>query len=237
MSTSEIFFRKKSNRSMSSCLFLFLLFLTSNVKADNDIERLIKAKVTDFAKSVGGDVTRIEIPPFTLPSLCSKPIDIKYSKPQWLIGRLSITLTCNNPNFWKKRINVFSEIKISVVVAKSALLKGQVIKKTDLTVRKESLEKIGRDYFSIKDDVIGNVMKRNIRAGTLLTHRKVEPPLKVKRGAIVSIKYSFRNLLATMKGEALQSGRKGEQIKIKNLSSQKVILTTVTGENEVYVAR
>ncbi|HAA83692.1 MAG TPA: flagella basal body P-ring formation protein FlgA [Thermodesulfobacterium commune] len=60
-------------------------------------------------------------------------------------------------------------------------------------------------------------------------------PLLVKRGQEVLIIGKGRGFLVKTKGKALQDGRKGEVIKVRNLTSNKEVLGRVISTNEIEV--
>jgi flagella basal body P-ring formation protein FlgA len=57
----------------------------------------------------------------------------------------------------------------------------------------------------------------------------------VRRGKMVLLIGESKRLLIKTQGKALENGRLGDVIKVKNITSGKVVHATVTGENTVKV--
>jgi flagella basal body P-ring formation protein FlgA len=57
----------------------------------------------------------------------------------------------------------------------------------------------------------------------------------VKRGSKVEIIANFDGLDVRMRGEALADGGRGDRIRVKNLSSGRVVTGTVSGSGVVHV--
>jgi flagella basal body P-ring formation protein FlgA len=77
--------------------------------------------------------------------------------------------------------------------------------------------------------------KRNLARGTILTTAAVEPVPDVEPGREVSIVYVDGLCRITAPGIALQTGRAGEYVKVKNKASNKIIIARVIDETAVAV--
>lgn len=73
-------------------------------------------------------------------------------------------------------------------------------------------------------------------AGKYMIKGKLQKPQLVDRGEPVTITYRQGVLLLTAKGKAMQSGAKGDIVRVTNVNSSKTIDATVIGSNQV-VAR
>lgn len=82
----------------------------------------------------------------------------------------------------------------------------------------------------------GLVCKRRLLAGTILRDSMInlpEPPVVVKRNKIVIIRIDRIGLLITTHGMAMQEGRVGEFIKVKNIDSERIIVAKVNEDGTV----
>ncbi len=77
--------------------------------------------------------------------------------------------------------------------------------------------------------------KRNLAAGTILTTAAVEPIPDVEPGKEVAIIYDDGLCRISAAGVALQSGLAGEYVKVKNKTSNKIIVARVVDETAVAV--
>lgn len=89
------------------------------------------------------------------------------------------------------------------------------------------------------DEAIGLTSKRALQPGKPITRNELVQPVLVKRDQPVMIVSHMDGITASMPGVALKNGRKGDVIKIRNSSSQRIIsgvvddtgvVTTLTAE-------
>lgn len=110
-----------------------------------------------------------------------------------------------------------------VVVATRRLKRKDVITAADVTIERREVNLKKDRPFADFEEVIGNRMRRSLSSGALLTQTAIEENPLVKRGEKVTIRYQTVNLLLTALGEAIEDGWKGRSIRVKNLSSKKLI--------------
>jgi len=82
----------------------------------------------------------------------------------------------------------------------------------------------------------GLVAKRRLPADTVLASQMltaVKSPVVVERNKTVIVRFENPGIMVTAIGKAMQDGRSGEYIKIKNVSSQKIIVAKVNEDGTV----
>jgi len=82
----------------------------------------------------------------------------------------------------------------------------------------------------------GFITRRRLPADTALTSEMlaaVKPPVVVEKNKTVIIHFENPGFMITAIGKAMQDGRSGEYIKIKNISSQKTIIAKVNQDGTV----
>lgn len=94
------------------------------------------------------------------------------------------------------------------------------------------LQRFRRQGFSNIDAVIGAKTKKNLRAGEVIESNDI---CVVCRNETVTIKAVKSGMTITTKGTALTDGSHGEQIRVKNTKSNRIIEGRVTGISEVTV--
>ena len=124
--------------------------------------------------------------------------------------------------------------KKRLFVLKAAGKTGDAITDADV-IEKETYLTGATAYPPSKADVIGKRLKKDTPAGTVLTPQVLEDRVLVQRGEIVSIVAENRRLVIQSNGKALDRGRMGETIRVKNLSSGKEVHGKVTGSSAVSV--
>src|SRR5690606_32545004 len=86
-----------------------------------------------------------------------------------------------------------------------------------------NISRARRGFYSRVEDVAGSLAARRIRTNQLLTPALVASLPAVRRGETVKIVASRDGIEASTDGEALSDGQVGELIRVRNISSDKVI--------------
>jgi len=91
----------------------------------------------------------------------------------------------------------------------------------------------GRVYAEIKD-AINQELMRDLRPGMPVRPYDVRPVLMVKRGETVTLSISQGpGVVISAQVEAMQDGKLGEQIRLKNRDSGRIVSGVVKGANLV----
>ncbi|MGY8871113.1 MAG: flagellar basal body P-ring formation chaperone FlgA [Pseudomonadales bacterium] len=152
-------------------------------------------------------------------------------------GRLSLRVRCQAPKKWA--VHVMAKVNIFSMVAtvRHPILKGSAIGANDLSFVRRNTSLINQSFFTTPDQLISLTARRNISAGTLLTANMLLIPKLVERNDTVIIEAIIGSLAVRTQGTALESGKKGEQIRILNNKSQKIIRAYVKSRGLVSVSR
>ncbi|HQJ94463.1 MAG TPA: flagellar basal body P-ring formation chaperone FlgA, partial [Syntrophorhabdaceae bacterium] len=126
-------------------------------------------------------------------------------------------------------------VKKHIYVLKQNLKRGDVINAGDI-IKKEILlnENKGRYPLDI-EKIIGKTVKKDINAGTVVKNDMIEDRYVVKTNEIVSILAQNNRIMVKTKGRAIEKGKIGDVIRVKNVSSNKEILGKVVGSGVVTV--
>lgn len=124
-----------------------------------------------------------------------------------------------------------------VVVAATSLTRGDPLASADMVVKRMNIGQLRLGYFNKRQEITGWQVQRTVKAGQVLTPYIVKAPLAVKRGDWVQILAGNEKLQVTMMGEALRDGSIGEQIPVRNLSSDKRIKAWILHKGVVSTVR
>ena len=90
--------------------------------------------------------------------------------------------------------------------------------------------------FSESDErLVGQAAKRQLSPGRALRANDVHRPFDVKKGALVTMVVAHGNLTLTAPGRAMESGRKGDVIRLVNESSHRAVEGRVSGPDTVEI--
>ena len=119
-----------------------------------------------------------------------------------------------------------------VVVATQLLRRGTLVSTEQLQEIEHSCVGLDPQAVSSVKDLENGEMVRDMAAGTPLRSHDVRRAVLVKQGQSVLLTISLGNgLSVTARMDALQDGRMGEQVRLKNPDSGRLVSGIVTGPN------
>ncbi|MEL0322671.1 MAG: flagellar basal body P-ring formation chaperone FlgA, partial [Gammaproteobacteria bacterium] len=119
-----------------------------------------------------------------------------------------------------------------VVVSVTNIIRGQVIT-SDLVDRLLHPKKtMGAQTLSTLDEALGLEATRTIRAGSSLTMADLTVANLIRKGEKVTLTVTRGALKITVDAIAMEDGKMGEQVKLTNAESGKVIYGIVTGRHQ-----
>ena len=129
------------------------------------------------------------------------------------------------------QINLFQK----VLAARESIKQGQSLTPDLFDVVRREVTSLADPPIASPQELDGKSAARQIVAGKTLTQSCLQKQEIVKRGDLVSIEYSSGSIKITASGEARESGGLGETIKVKNMSSSKIISAVVQDEKTVKI--
>lgn len=153
------------------------------------------------------------------------------------LGHFSATLIFSMDGRTIRRAPLSARIAVTrdVVRASRNVRRGDLVEKDDLRLVRETTMRRGGDVLTSLDEAVGKKAARTIRTGRTLTSAMVEDPSMVEKGNAVTIVAENKLVRITTQGEALENGRQGERIRVRNLQSGKEIFSTVEAPGWVKV--
>ncbi len=120
---------------------------------------------------------------------------------------------------------------MDVVVSTKSLHRNLRINRDDVKLVKRWFNRLPSNIISSLDAVVGMKLRTNVKPNTEITGNMVRSIPMVKRGKPVRIVFENGPMRITTIGVSEQNGMHGELIKVKNVSSKKVIYVRVTGNS------
>ena len=121
-----------------------------------------------------------------------------------------------------------------VVVAAVSLRRGDRIASSSVRLEKQDIGGLEQPFTAI-EQVLNMEVARAISPGTPLDQGTIASPTVIKEGDMVKISARRGGLQISTNGRAQLSGRMGETIKVKNISSNKLVYCRVDGPGMVSV--
>lgn len=120
-------------------------------------------------------------------------------------------------------------------VASRPLVKGATITANDVQLVKVNGTSVGRDSIENLGDIVGRNLTKDIGQGEMFKASAVVVPAVVTAGSRVTIVFRQNRLEVTASGIALDNGGMGQDVRVRNESSKKVIVGKVSDPGLVTV--
>ena len=122
----------------------------------------------------------------------------------------------------------------AVVVASQALVRGMTVQPQDVKVQEVLLPAGGGQFMEQVSQAVHSEILRDVPPGTPLRASDLRPLVLVKRGQVVQFHVGKKTgFVVSAHVEAMQDGRMGEQIKLKNTESGRILIGVVRGPGVV----
>jgi flagellar basal body P-ring formation protein FlgA len=141
----------------------------------------------------------------------------------------------NGVLFREEPIRVRIEVLREFVVSVKNMGRHYVIGANDVSLQKKWVRSIPLNSISNMDEVVGKSLCVGIRPNTEITSNMLKEVSAVKRGKIVQVVLNSGAINITTIGMAEEDGAEGSFVKVRNISSNKIIYARVVGESKVKV--
>lgn len=201
-----------------------------------EIEQAVRA-LADTRVSADADseivIGRLD-PRLRLPR-CTQALATRFTHAARGNGSMSVEVRCEGSKPWSLYVPVTIARYADVVVAARPLARGHVITAADLTTARQRVDLARHDYLVNAASAIGQITRRSLAGGQMLGTRQLERPNLVRRGEQVTLSIGNHAINVSVKGTALADGSMGERIRVRNLSSKRIVEGTVTEAGVVVV--
>lgn len=161
---------------------------------------------------------------------CQSPLQARMTdRSAWAA---TVAVSCATPR-WTIYVPFTFTLWRPVVLAADFLRAGAVIKNTDLTVRRELISaETGPVCFSERS-VVGKVLNASVNAGAKIDPQNLVAPEIIHQGQRVTLEARFGNVRVRAEGIALNDGRVGSALLVRNTESSKVVTGVVQLDGSV----
>ncbi|NOH81315.1 flagellar basal body P-ring formation protein FlgA [Vibrio sp. RE86] len=218
--------------------FLFFFFSFSALSASESQIQQIQLTAEEYITTtiewpVGGtlEAKAANIDSRIFATDCPVPLSASSSSTNASASNITVLVECLEDN-WRVYVPVRLVRTGPQVTLTVPLSRGQIISPSDVTISMVDLQRFRRQGFSSIEAVVGAKAKKNLRVGEIVEDRDI---CVVCRNETVTIKAVKSGMIITTKGVALTDGSHGEQIRVKNSKSNRIIEGRVSGISEVTV--
>lgn len=218
-------------------LAAFIFVQSSQGREKSRIHTEIVSTARAFVLQQVGTSTNIKIEAGSIDSRlkfkpCTQPLQAYLPGGSQLRGNTTVGVQCLDDKGWQYFLPVRVSVYEEVIVAVKPIPRGHRIESSDVELKEIDVSQIRGSVFYNKEAIVGSLAKRAIRQNTMVKGRSV---CLVCKGDRVKIVAKNAGINVAMKGLALQDGREGDLILVKNLSSSRKLEAQVTRPGQVDV--
>ncbi|AGI23625.1 flagellar basal body P-ring formation chaperone FlgA [Pseudomonas sp. MT3] len=199
----------------------------------------LEFKVEDYLRTSGIDaryeieVARID-PRLRLVQ-CDKDLTQALESPAQPVGRVTVRVRCDGSSPWTVFVPATVKLFRQVVVTTLPLKRDHVIEAADISMVERDVGPLTQGYLTDPERVIGFKLRRPAMIDQVLAPVFLEQAEAIRKGDQVVIRARTSAIHVMMPGEALSDGVPGQQIRVRNLRSQRIVKARVVEPGAVEV--
>ncbi|MBA1242103.1 flagellar basal body P-ring formation chaperone FlgA [Pseudomonas japonica] len=167
---------------------------------------------------------------------CDRDLTARLESPATPLGRVTVRVRCEGGSPWTVFVPATVKLYREVVVATRPLKRDTVIADGDVALKERDVGQLNQGFLPSLDQAIGQRVVRPTVMDQVIAPVQIEQPEVIRKGDQVVITARAGTLAVRMPGEALSNGGMNEQIRVRNLNSQRVVKARVTGPAQVEVS-
>lgn len=153
-------------------------------------------------------------------------------------GQIAFMITAKSGGLDDTRFKVSAVVEEwrELPVAARSLPRGTLLEPSDIVMARLNTRSLPRDIADSPSKIIGMATSGGISNGEAFQRSKLIIPPTIEVGAPVTMIVRSGSLEATASGVALESGADGDEIKVRNDSSKRIVTGKIVGNGSVLVS-
>ena len=176
----------------------------------------------------------LALTPITTPEDLKVPVgdlalDVRLNEMAPNAPTLAATVTVRVGGREHRHIPMTVQIKrlVRVAVVARSLEPRRGLVPEDVRLEQRPISEVPPDALTDAGDLADLEVLRPVQPGEVLTPRAVRPKLAVKRGELVTLLLEGSGFRITTQGQASEDGRRGDSVRVMNLSSKREVMGRV----------
>lgn len=149
----------------------------------------------------------------------------------------SVGVRCPEGAAWSLYVPVQVQVIADVLVLTTPVSRGEHLRPDQVRLEPRDISRMHSGYLNNVEAIEGMVLLRQAQLGTVVSQSLLERERVVRRGEHVTVSINTSVLAVTMSGEALSDAARGDKLKVRNLSTGRVVEGTVSAPGHVVVGR
>lgn len=147
----------------------------------------------------------------------------------------NVKVSCRGSVPWSVYVGSKIRLDLPIVVLSKGLPRRHIIEETDLMTVTKDIYSLRNGYVSDPQVLIGQELKRPLKAGDILYRYHLQAPDIIKKGDRVTVVAKRGGLSVISQGIALGNASEGERVRIENERSSRIIQAKAVAAGRVEV--
>ncbi len=151
------------------------------------------------------------------------------------MGNQTIGVKCYGPVPWTVYVQANIKVFKQTVVATKPLGSGHVLTPQDIKLATVDISQMRKGFVQTKQQVLGQQLKYPLAMGAVISPTALKSKKIVARGQVITLLAKAGTMEVRMSGKALAGAALGQRVKVKNLSSKRIVEGVVESPGVVKV--
>jgi flagella basal body P-ring formation protein FlgA len=223
-------------------LVLTVNLLTVNVSANN-LQSLADVEHAAYIFTLAQAQARFNNPEITLTPMdkrlrlqnCEGGLEAFTNREMTSAGNVTVGVRCHHPVAWTVYLPLQIKVMQPMVVVARPVSGNRVLTEQDLRIEQRDIGSLRQGYMTNIAAVVGQQAKYSLGLGTVVQKNHLRPLNVVKRGESIVLVASAGTMEVRMQGTAMADAGVGDRVRVKNLSSERVVEGVVDAPGVVRV--
>ncbi|WP_370978948.1 flagellar basal body P-ring formation chaperone FlgA [Agaribacterium sp. ZY112] len=167
---------------------------------------------------------------------CERGLSIQLQKNRVSHRNLSAKVQCLSGSRWSMYVPVKIDYYVEAAITSRALSRSEHLSLSDIRFERRLISEVGQHYID-QANLLKNVeLKRSVGTGHILTPMDIRDAKLVYKGEIVRLLAKSGALTVSSEGIALADAAMGQQLRVRNLSSNRVVDARISAPGEALVS-
>ena len=206
----------------------------ASIVTEEDLEKAIINSLADQGLTSDVDLDFVgSDPQIILPHDVEPSVEVISSS--YNQSRQTFSATLRTADNTTKQFSGVAYPLIPLPVLATPARRGDMITKGMIKTISVRADSLNDDIIITEDDLIGMTPRRVIPANIPVSHTELSKPRMIERGDLVTMHYKKGPIQVTAIAKAMQSGTKGDVIRVMNVDSKRTLEAQVTGLREATI--
>jgi flagella basal body P-ring formation protein FlgA len=223
-------------------LLLTVNLLTVNVSANN-LQSLADVEHAAYIFTLAQAQARFNNPEISLTPMdkrlrlqnCEGGLEAFTNREMTSAGNVTVGVRCHHPVAWTVYLPLQIKVMQPMVVVARPVSGNHVLTEQDLRIEQRDIGSLRQGYMTNIAAVVGQQAKYSLGLGTVVQKNHLRPLNVVKRGESIVLVASAGTMEVRMQGTAMADAGVGDRVRVKNLSSERVVEGVVDAPGVVRV--